>query len=1078
MSNTIAEISDNRQSSQGSKFDIREHIEKLEPTNQKDKYICPVCGGNDFSVNPHTGAYHCFNNECEPKDIRNAIAPREKNFQRVIPRSFAPKLKQLGLPSGVTLVRIDGVNIPQPSKPGRIPSSVKNKLREGGATPEELNQIMVISYPYGGGKHVHRYECPCAAIEKGRSKTFSQSHIAEDGTVKYQKGNDPWPGYCLDEAITAVGVQSDGIPLFLLQEGEDCVDIARSNGIASFTFQGSSWKDQAIKTELTRLKNGVSNAVIAFLHDNDDVGVKKAQKVEEVCSKLRIPFVAINPRFICAEIPNKGDIKEILGQMDMDEFIRRLEDEIHKAVDGDSISNDTGATLDGDFISNEIDPLETFNQQAFGFFFYDRPWICVDNILYEWQEEGYYKLVKDAYLIPKIASFCNTFAVWNEKKEVMEYPYAKTSCIEETLKWAKARTRVSDELVNPPGINCSNGILRVFWEKNKPTFKLIPHSQSEYYLYPGLVEYDPDAKSPECDRLLECLDDAQRQIFLRNISAAFDLANVRRIRGRTIKGLFPCGVGSNGKDALRAIVSLIFGHQGITSKTLADFQQYDEGRKFSLASLRHSQINWASENPKTIKLDSLQSLKAYLTGQKLVSEKKGADGEDFTPYGIGLWNLNELPNLQGSLQSSIDRYAPLTFRYIYKDDPDPTNKYELKADPRFVYDEDFQRLEVAPTFLNHMVNAFYALIEEGIDYTCTHEAYQQIQIENNHLFQFASDIGLSYKPDSEMSASVLWELLKPWYINEGILTIGDNGKHIWGETNRPSDHPIKALNQVISKIHKIFPKAKVGRVSHPSGKKSISVITGIGIVDSSIPHPNSTPIPPQLPPQKTLVNQDLHPNHPNFSTPQNFEEKKESISMESQNSQMRNAEKNNSNSSQNNFNFPHSEIVTSKTGVGGVEPLYSKDDWGGDGGATGVENDSTGVGNEVKPDVNVNYSPNGLLNDSLDKQELFSTNFVEQEIDLDEHPQSIKKAELSMNDNSVQNDPSVSSNAPSPEDFAPGMEVTFNRQLASQSSSQRIPASVTRGVVVKIGAGNVLVDWEGLEQPQWHNPVELESASN
>ena len=842
MNNKIAIITNNSQSSQGSSFDIREHYGKLEPANEKNKYICPVCGGNDFSINPKTGAYYCFNNGCEPEDIRNAITPREKNPQRVNSNrsSSVPKLERLG----VALVRIEGADIPKPSEPNYVPDSVKNKFRKEGATPEEISQIEVITYSYGDNKYVYRYQCPCAANEKGRSKTFSQSHIAEGGSVKWSKGNDPWHGYCLDEAIAAItqhNVQHNGIPLFLLQEGEDCVDTARSNGIASFTFQGSNWKDEAIKTELSRLKNEVPQAAIAFLHDNDDVGVKKAQKVEQVCSKLRIPFIAINSRSICAEIPNKGDIREILGQMDMDDFIRQLEAEIHKAVDGGGSISHVSAML-GDSNSNEIDPLSTLTQQAFGFFFYDHPWICVNDILYEWQEEGYYKLVKDAYFRPKIASYCNTFGVWNEKKEEREYPFADPQFVNKVLVWAKMRLEISDELVNPPGINCSNGILRVFWEKNKPTFKLVPHSPSEYYLYPGLVEYDPLANSPHCDRLLECLDDAQRQIFLRNISAAFDLANVRKIRGRMVKGLLPCRVGSNGKDALRAIVSLIFGHQGITSKTLADFQLYDEGKKFGLASLKYSRINWASENPKTTRLDSLQSLKAYITGQKLVSEKKRIDGEEFTPYGIGLWNINELPNLQGALQSSIDRFAPLTFRYIYKDDPDPTNKYELKADPRFVYDEDFQRLEVAPTFLNHMVNAFYALIEEGIDYTCTHEAYQQIQIENNHLFQFAGDINLDYKPDSQMTASEIWALLQPWYINEGILTIDGSNKPNWGETNRPSDQPVKAVNQVIPKIHKIFPKAKVARIAHLSGKKSVSVITGIGIVESPIPHPSSTPV--------------------------------------------------------------------------------------------------------------------------------------------------------------------------------------------------------------------------------------------
>lgn len=60
-------------------FDIRNHIDNLEPNpKEKGKYICPVCGGNDLAISAQTGAYNCFSNGCEPKDIRNLIAPLEK----------------------------------------------------------------------------------------------------------------------------------------------------------------------------------------------------------------------------------------------------------------------------------------------------------------------------------------------------------------------------------------------------------------------------------------------------------------------------------------------------------------------------------------------------------------------------------------------------------------------------------------------------------------------------------------------------------------------------------------------------------------------------------------------------------------------------------------------------------------------------------------------------------------------------------------------------------------------------------------------------------------------------------------
>jgi putative DNA primase/helicase len=66
----------------------------------------------------------------------------------------------------------------------------------------------------------------------------------------------------------------------------------------------------------------------------------------------------------------------------------------------------------------------------------------------------------------------------------------------------------------------------------------------------------------------------------------------------------------------------MYGGKGMTAATLSDFAQYDTGRKFPLASLIHSRVNWASENTNNVKLDGIQSLKCFVTGESLDSEQK------------------------------------------------------------------------------------------------------------------------------------------------------------------------------------------------------------------------------------------------------------------------------------------------------------------------------------------------------------------------------------------------------------------------------------------------------------------------
>ena len=62
------------------------------------------------------------------------------------------------------------------------------------------------------------------------------------------------------------------------------------------------------------------------------------------------------------------------------------------------------------------------------------------------------------------------------------------------------------------------------------------------------------------DRLLECLEPSQREIFLRTGAAPLDMKLVRsKLTGRGVKGLLCHGEGSNGKDTLRAVLAAIYG---------------------------------------------------------------------------------------------------------------------------------------------------------------------------------------------------------------------------------------------------------------------------------------------------------------------------------------------------------------------------------------------------------------------------------------------------------------------------------------------------------------------------------------
>ncbi|MBA3920245.1 MAG: heavy metal transporter [Nostocaceae cyanobacterium] len=535
----------------------------------------------------------------------------------------------------------------------------------------------------------------------------------------------------------------------------------------------------------------------------------------------------------------------------------------------------TSASKSPDGVPAHKNPDVTFLQKAFNFLYGSTPLICAEGRLYRWVG-NHYKYTPDSIELPRITKYCNTFS--KEKKvgkdTFITYPHALPGRVRQVLDWVKLSTMIDPQLLNPPGVNCINGIVRIEWLKGFPVRRLDPHTPDDYFIYEPLIKYDPDADPTDCDRLLLCLDPAQQQVLLRNISASLDIENVRRLKGREIRAILAAGLGSNGKDSLREVVSTIFGHKGITSLTLGDFADYDNGRKFSLAALKFSLLNWSSENPKTTQIDQIQCLKAFVTGNTLYSERKGVDPEPFNPKAIAIFNINETPSMLGAIQAALDRLAVVRFDKTFKNNPDPNNPNELQADPRFAYDPNFIKTCVAPAFLNKMLDALSALIEEGIDYSCTTEAFASVQKENNHLFQFAEDVGLSYEPESEMTAKTLWALLEDWYRATGTLEIDEDSRRTWHDQARPSDRNIKAINQVIPRILKIFPKATVARQYCPVRKNAIQVIKGIGLIDTRAntrtnPAPVAAPI--------TTENQDERATRTNFSTmdTEYFEEKEE-----------------------------------------------------------------------------------------------------------------------------------------------------------------------------------------------------------
>jgi putative DNA primase/helicase len=858
-------------------FDIREHLDKLTPAKGKNRYICPVCQEDNMTIDQNTGEYQCWSG-CECAYIREAVSP----WNEVQGKSYQPKSRK-----PILKAKPPSPPTPAPIKEGehdlaKLPNPFTHPSRRQRGNQTE------IEYRYSENQWVLRVEKPNPDKPKGYEKDIYPYHLDAEGNPKRGKGDAAWDAYRIDEVL-----KYGAGKWVIAVEGESCVEAVRYLGLVSFTFQGSGWSDENLKKAALQFKEG--GIIGIFCNpDNDPTGYKKAAALSKAAALAQIPFILISPSKIWKECPHNGDIADwVKWTMEQgwsqEQAREHLEKLFRAAVEREQLNREIEqeAWDDSDEdIPDSRSAKAEFTQFTLELLYGDKPWICVDGTLYYWNST-HYKRSPDAVEIRRLADFCNSYALPTENGLI--YPYAKPSKVKEALEWVKMRLSIDPELVNPPGINCINGVVGVKWQNFKPIRYIEAHDPTKhYYLYEPLVRYNPQADTTDCERLLCALDKPQQEVLLRNLAAAIDLPTVRKLRGREVRILLACGLGANGKDALRQTVSTIFGHSGMTSVSLADFSLYDEGRKFALAPLVNSRVNWASENPQTARLDKIQSLKLFATGNILHSERKGRDHIEFTPKGIGIFNLNETPSLQGVMQAILDRIAVIKFTKTFKNNPNPNDPNELQADPRFAYDDEFIQTNVAPAFLNKMFDALEALIEEGIDYECTTEAFQSMQKENNHLLQFCEDVRLGYIPGSAVTAMDIWTRLEEWYQGNGTLTIEENGKRIWAEQVKISDKNVKAPNQVIGRFRQLFPKAKLVTVPHPNdGKKQIQALQGIGFHygddspdgnrdnNPGLPTPvwaEPTPIPPQDPLKKTTENQASHPTHPNFSS---FDENQE-----------------------------------------------------------------------------------------------------------------------------------------------------------------------------------------------------------
>ncbi len=297
---------------------------------------CPLCSKPDWcSVSSDASAVLCRRIDTAPQGWKNIktskdgypvfaidngdIVKSSLTKKRVTAK---PKDKVIPLPTDCSLVELKAI-------PTDIPKATKSKNQKG--------EVSITRYIYSDDKSIIREQWVDETKPKGYAKKFKPCRKEIDGygspNFVYNKGVEFWGAYRIEEVLREAS-DTDGTPMILFQEGEGCVEIARSLGIASTCVDGSGWTTEGLTFAIAPIAE--VGAGIIYLADNDAPGEKKAKQVEQVCNTLKIPCIVVKSSTICT-IPEGGDIKEIMQQLNKEDFIERLQNEIHRAVESRSV---------------------------------------------------------------------------------------------------------------------------------------------------------------------------------------------------------------------------------------------------------------------------------------------------------------------------------------------------------------------------------------------------------------------------------------------------------------------------------------------------------------------------------------------------------------------------------------------------------------------------------------------------------------------------------------------------------------------------------------------------------------------
>lgn len=304
-----------------------------------------------------------------------------------------------------------------------------------------------------------------------------------------------------------------------------------------------------------------------------------------------------------------------------------------------------------------------------------RKWVRFENTSGLWKDDS----TRDAFA--QAMNIDTLLIDWLDKKEdELAEHFDKVPVLTEPRTWRGVLDMVEPHLRydsstfdnTPTLLNASGTVVDMKADDYKSTMR--PAEATDFFTRGTAVPYDEGTDTSLFDEYINMFSDENKKYL-------------QMILGQALTGFQPTdpqifflyGDGSNGKSTLQHIMKRVLGDYIVYPNTNLLLNQKSQDHQKMI--LQGARCAYFEELPARDYLD-VKSIKDFASGGEITASRKYENEITFKSVATVFVNTNHLPRVRETEEGAWRRLVVIDFPYSFKNNPDPANPYEKKANPQ------------------------------------------------------------------------------------------------------------------------------------------------------------------------------------------------------------------------------------------------------------------------------------------------------------------------------------------------------------------------------------------------------------